>query len=288
MGPIHIVPSVTARWRVWRCRTVRDTLSGTLVQVVSEAVERWQKAAKAIPPARSYGGGMLANMNDATYRPVQLEFDRLPSDEMAARGHAFVESLSRRRSVREFTPDSVPRELIETAIAAANTSPSGANRQPWHFVAVSDPAIKTSIRQGAEEEEREFYEGGRASEEWLRALAPLGTEWRKPFLEIAPWLVVVFKQIYTFAEDGSKLTNYYVNESVGIACGLFIAAIHQMGLATLTHTPQPMRFLTRILDRPGNERPYILFPVGYPAPDCQVPAISKKDVTEVTTWFEMV
>ncbi len=229
---------------------------------------------------------MLASMNDATYRPVPLDFERLSEGEMAERGCAFRDTMARRRSVREFSSDSVPRALIETAVATANTAPSGANRQPWHFVAVSDPAVKSAIRRGAEAEEREFYEGGRATDEWLRALVPLGTDWRKPFLEIAPWLVVVFKQIHAVTEDGSKLTNYYVNESVGIACGLFIAAIHQMGLATLTHTPQPMRFLTRILDRPDNERPYILFPVGYPAVDCRVPAISKKDLSEVTTWFE--
>jgi nitroreductase len=205
---------------------------------------------------------------------------------MAARGRGFLELMARRRSVRDFAPDAVPRELIETAIAAANTAPSGANRQPWHFVAVSDPAVKAEIRRGAESEEREFYEGGRATEEWLEALAPLGTDWQKPFLEIAPWLVVVFKQVHAVGADGAKLTNYYVNESVGIACGLFIAAIHRMGLATLTHTPQPMRFLTGILGRPDNERPFILFPVGYPEPECQVPEISKKGLEDVSTWFE--
>jgi len=205
---------------------------------------------------------------------------------MIARGQSFRELMARRRSVREFSPDPVPRELIETAIAVANTAPSGANRQPWHFAAISDPAVKAEIRRGAETEEREFYEGGRATEEWLKALAPLGTDWRKPFLEIAPWLVVVFKQIHAVDADGSKLTNYYVNESVGIACGLFIAAIQRMGLATLTHTPQPMRFLTGILGRPDNERPYILFPVGYPDPDCEVPEISKKKLEEISTWFE--
>jgi len=204
---------------------------------------------------------------------------------MAARGHGFRELMANRRSVREFSPDPVSRELVETAIAVANTAPSGANRQPWHFAAVSDPAVKAKIRRGAEAEEKEFYDGGRATEEWLEALAPLGTEWQKPFLEIAPWLVVVFKQIHAVGADGSKLTNYYVNESVGIACGLFIAAIHKMGLATLTHTPQPMRFLTKILDRPSNERPYILFPVGYPHPDCQVPEISKKNLEDVSTWL---
>jgi len=225
-------------------------------------------------------------MDDSPYQPVPLSFDRLLEDEMAARGRALVESLARRRSVRDFAPDPVPRELIEIAIAAANTAPSGANRQPWHFVAVSDPAVKAEIRRGAEAEEREFYEGGRASEAWLASLAPLGTEWQKPFLETAPWLVVVFKQIYLLDSDGGKGANYYVNESVGIACGLFISAVHEMGLATLTHTPQPMRFLSRILERPESERPYILFPVGYPAPGCQVPAISKKTVEAVSTWLE--
>ncbi len=225
-------------------------------------------------------------MSQHAYRSVPLHFERLPKDEMTARGRSFHELMAQRRSVREFAPDPVPRELIEAAIATANTAPSGANRQPWHFVAVSDPAIKADIRRGAEAEEREFYEGGRATEEWLEALAPLGTDWRKPFLEIAPWLVVVFKQIHAIGEDGAKLANYYVNESVGIACGLFIAAIHQMGLATLTHTPQPMRFLTRTLARPDNERPFILFPLGYPAPECRVPSISKKSVADVTTWLE--
>jgi nitroreductase len=220
------------------------------------------------------------------YRPVPLHFERLAEDDMVARSRDFLELMSRRRSVRGLAPDPVPRELIETAIATANTAPSGANRQPWHFVAVSDPAVKAEIRRGAEAEEREFYEGGRATEEWLKALAPLGTDWQKPFLEIAPWLVVVFKQIHAVGEDGTKLTNYYVNESVGIACGLFIAAIHRMGLATLTHTPQPMRFLTRILGRPNHERPYILFPIGYPHPECQVPEISKKGLEDVSSWIE--
>jgi iodotyrosine deiodinase len=225
-------------------------------------------------------------MDDSPYQPVPLAFERLSEEEMTARGRALVKGLARRRSVRDFAADPVPRELIEIAIAAANTAPSGANRQPWHFVAVSDPFVKAEIRRGAEAEEREFYEGGRASEAWLASLAPLGTEWQKPFLETAPWLVVVFKQIYLLDADGGKGANYYVNESVGIACGLFISAVNEMGLATLTHTPQPMRFLSRILERPESERPYILFPVGYPAPGCQVPAISKKTVDAVSTWLE--
>jgi hypothetical protein len=151
-------------------------------------------------------------------------------------------------------------------------------------VAVSDPELKAEIRRAAEAEQREFYEGGRATDEWLAALAQLGTDWRKPYLETAPWLVAVFKEVHGVASDGSKITNYYVNESVGIACGLFIAALHQMGLVTLTHTPQPMRFLSRVLDRPANERPFILFPVGFPAEECKVPAISKKPLDQVRTW----
>ncbi len=229
---------------------------------------------------------MLAVMSPTTYSPIPLDFQRLPEDEMCTRACALRDELARRRSVREFSSEPVPRELIELAIATAGTAPSGANRQPWHFVAVADPAVKAEIREAAEAEERQFYEGDRAVPAWLEALTPLGTGWRKPYLEVAPWLVVVFKQVFARGDDGSKSTNYYVSESVGIACGLFICALHHMGLATLTHTPQPMRFLSRILDRPDNERPYILFPVGYPADDCEVPSISKKDLAEISTWYE--
>ena len=229
---------------------------------------------------------MLERMSHKRYQPEPLNFERLPEHEMASRGRAFRDRLALRRSVRDFSAEPVPRALIETAVAAANTAPSGANRQPWHFAAVSDPEIKAEVRRAAETEEREFYEGGRATDEWLAALEHLGTGWRKPYLETAPWLVAVFKQISTVDDEGRKATNYYVNESVGIACGLFIAALNEMGLATLTHTPQPMRFLSRILGRPDNERPFILFPVGYPAPGCQVPVISKKALEDVSTWFE--
>ena len=225
------------------------------------------------------------SMQKPPVRDVPLEYSRLPEEDMVARGRAFLESMCRRRSVRHFAPDPVPRALVELAIATAHTAPSGANRQPWHFVAVADPAVKSEIRRAAEAEEREFYEGGRATDEWLAALEPLGTDWRKEFLETAPWLVAVFKQVHGVSSDGGKLTNYYVSESVGIACGLFIAAVHQMGLATLTHTPQPMRFLNRILRRPDNERPYILFPIGFPSPDCRVPELTKKPLPEVTTWI---
>ncbi len=227
-------------------------------------------------------------MTHTRSRDVPLQFERLDEHEMVTRAETFAATMGRRRSVRHFAPDPVPRRCIELAIAAAHSAPSGANRQPWHFVAVSDPAVKGEIRRAAETEERAFYEGGRANEEWLEALQPLGTHWRKPFLETAPWLVAVFKEAHGVAGDGTRITNYYVNESVGIACGLFIAALHQMGLATLTHTPQPMRFLNRILGRASRFSPFILFPVGYPARDCRVPRLAKKPLDEVTTWIVAV
>ena len=209
---------------------------------------------------------------------------RLPLPEMQRRGEEFYLEMDRRRSVREFSPEPVPRVLIEQAIRAAGTAPSGAHMQPWTFVAVSDPEIKRRIRLAAEEEERISYEGGRMPPEWLEALAPLGTDWHKPFLEIVPWIVVVFEQAFRTDQQGRRLKNYYVKESVGIACGLFIAALHHMGLATLTHTPSPMRFLTRILGRPANEKPYILFPVGYPAAECEVPDLRRKRLEEISVW----
>ncbi len=204
---------------------------------------------------------------------------------MLHRGRALVEELLKRRSIRDFAPDPVPRVLIEQALEAANSAPSGANRQPWSFVAVSDPVVKREIRVAAEAEERAFWEGGTTPQEWLDALAPFGLDWRKPFLEVAPWLIVVFKEVHGLNDDGSKRTNYYVNESVGIACGLFIAALQTMGLSTLTHTPQPMRFLNTILERPSNERPFILFPIGFPAEDCTVPNLAKKEWGDATSWF---
>jgi iodotyrosine deiodinase len=224
-------------------------------------------------------------MSDTKYPSVALQFERRAESTMLEEARRFIETMRSRRSVRSFASDPVPRGLIECAITAANSAPSGANRQPWHFSAVSDPTLKAEIRLAAEKEEREFYEGGRATDDWLNALEPLGTNWRKPFLETAPWLVAVFKQIHGISPDGEKITNYYVNESVGIACGLFIAALHTMGLATLTHTPAPMRFLGTILERPANERPFILFPIGYPAADCHVPDIEKKSLDQVSSWF---
>ena len=208
-----------------------------------------------------------------------------PESEMHQRGREFYQLMDQRRSVRHFSADPVPREMIELAIATASTSPSGAHRQPWKFVAISDLATKQKIRVAAEAEEKESYEGGRMPEEWLQALAPLGTDWRKPFLEIAPWIVVVFEELYGINPDGSQRKNYYVKESVGMACGLFIAALHNMGLASLTHTPSPMGFLSEILRRPENEKPYVLIPIGYPAQDCQVPAINRKALADIAEWI---
>ena len=213
------------------------------------------------------------------YRPA-----RRSEADMLRAGREFFALMNRRRSVRQFAPDPVPRELIELAIATASTAPSGAHRQPWRFVVVGDSDTKCRIRLAAEAEERRFYEGGRAPEAWLTALAPLGTGWEKPYLETAPWLVVVFAQSHGVAADGQPIPNYYVKESVGMACGLFIAALQYAGLATLPHTPSPMRFLSEILGRPENEKPFVLFPVGYPAADAQVPDLRRKSLAEVAVW----
>ena len=220
-------------------------------------------------------------MSEPRFVPFQLPAIAAP--EMLRRAREFRDECSARRSVRHFAPRLVPRELIENAIATANSAPSGANRQPWTFVAVANPEVKRQIREAAEVEERENYEGGRMPPDWLEALAPLGTGWHKEFLEQAPWLVVVFAELHRPFEGGIR-KNYYVSESVGIACGLFIAAIHHMGLATLTHTPSPMGFLSKTLRRPAHEKPYILFPVGFPAENCTVPDIPKKPAEEVTVW----
>lgn len=212
-------------------------------------------------------------------KPLQFT-PRLP-EEMLARAEQFRALMQQRRSVRTFSNHPVPRELVEQAILTAGTAPSGAHREPWHFVAVNDPKIQSEIRRAAEKEERESYER-RMSKEWLDALHPLGTDWNKPFLETAPWLVICFAK--NIGDDGKK--NYYVQESCGIACGLFIAAIHNLGLVTLTHTPSPMRFLGDILERPKHERAYILFPVGYPAEGVMVPELKRKSQEQLVTWQE--
>jgi iodotyrosine deiodinase len=212
--------------------------------------------------------------------PIPYRFVRLPPERMLAEGRAFHERMDARRSVREFSPDPVPRELVELAIRTASTAPSGAHQQPWTFVLVGDPDLKRKIRAAAEREERISY-AGRMSPEWLAELRPLGTDWHKPFLETVPWIVVVFEQLWGVREDGSRRKHYYVPQSVGIACGLFIAALHSMGLATLTHTPSPMGFLSELLDRPRNEKPYVLFPVGYPAEGAIVPDLRRKPLDEI-------
>lgn len=222
--------------------------------------------------------------HDFPHRP--LDFHAVPSAEMAGRARGFADDLARRRTVREFSDRPVDRAIVEAAIDAARHAPSGANHQPWHFVAVSDPDTKARIREAAEVEEKAFYDG-KATEEWLRALKPLGTDWRKPFLETAPWLIVVFAQQWGSWPDGSRKKNYYVAESVGIACGFLLATLHHAGLATLTHTPNPMGFLGSLLGRPKNEKAYMIVVAGHPAPDAVVPlhALAKKPFDEVATFL---
>jgi iodotyrosine deiodinase len=213
------------------------------------------------------------------HRAVPLPLASRSPEEAVAASRRFLETMATRRSTRDFSSDPVDPELIRNAIAAANTAPSGANMQPWRFVVVTDPEVKRRLREGAEAEERAFY-ASRASEEWLDALAPLGTDWRKPFLEQAPYVIVVFE-----VHKGPNTPKpYYAKESVGIAVGLLIASLHHAGLATLTHTPSPMRFLNEILDRPKHERPFVVLPVGHPAPDATVPDLSKKSPDQITVW----
>ncbi|MGE0152728.1 MAG: nitroreductase family protein [Reyranellaceae bacterium] len=222
-------------------------------------------------------------------RPI---YDRLadyrsyPEPEMIRRAGEFHADMRRRRTVRDFSDRPVPRAVIESCLLAAGTAPSGANQQPWHFAVIADPARKTRIRQAAEAEEREFYDG-RASAEWLEALAPLGTDADKPFLETAPVLIAIFGQRFALGPDGRKIKHYYVPESVGIATGFLIAALHHAGLATLTHTPSPMGFLNEICRRPASEKPYILLVAGYPAPDCRVPRHGgiKKPLERISSWL---
>lgn len=212
-----------------------------------------------------------------------LEFERRSVDEMRARAGEFHDELARRRSVRMLSDEPVPFDLIEQAIRTASTAPSGAHHQPWRFVVTGDPDIKRQIRTAAEAEERTNYEDGRINDEWRRELEPLGTDWHKEFLEIAPWVVVLFEERYGVTDAGDKRHHYYVKESCGIAAGMFVTALHHMGLATLTHTPSPMAFLTKLLGRPANERPFVLFPVGLPEPGCLVPDLARKPLDEVMT-----
>ena len=202
---------------------------------------------------------------------------------MRRRSADFAAEMRRRRTVRQFSDRPIPAEVIDDCLRTAATAPSGADRQPWHFVVVTNPAVKRRIREGAEKEEREFYEH-RAPQDWLDALAPLGTDEHKPFLETAPCLIAIFAESYAIGPEGEKRKNYYVAESVGIATGLLIAAIHRAGLASLTHTPSPMGFLNEILGRPANERPFLLLVVGYPAEGALVPELAKKDFSDIVTY----
>ncbi len=211
-------------------------------------------------------------------------YNEYPLEEMKQRAADFYADIRQRRTVRDFSDQPVPQEIIENCLLAAGTAPNGANHQPWHFVVVTDPEIKKQIRAAAEEEEKAFY-GGRAPDEWLEALGPLGTDEHKPFLETAPYLIVIFAQNYGLDSEGNKIKNYYVNESVGIATGLLVTAVHHAGLVSLTHTPSPMNFLSKILNRPVNERAYLILVVGYPAEDVQVPDITKKSLEEIATFI---
>ena len=214
---------------------------------------------------------------------VPLDFTRRPPDEVVARAAAFYEEMNRRRTTRHFSTEPVPRAAIEYAIRVAGTAPSGAHQQPWTFVAVSDPEVKRRMREAAEREEHANYHG-RMPGEWLEALAPLGTDEHKPHLTDAPWVVVLFRQTHGLRPDGSKRTYYYTQESVGIAAGLFIAAVHHMGLVTLTHTPNPMGFLGELLERPPNEKAFLVMPVGYPARDARVPDLRRRTLDEIAVW----
>ncbi|MCM8570684.1 nitroreductase family protein [Gramella jeungdoensis] len=219
------------------------------------------------------------------FRHVPYQQEDFSSGEMLDRSKEFYDWLDKRRSVRHFSDKPVPQEVIENIIKTAGTAPSGAHKQPWKFCAVSNSDLKKKIRKAAEQEEKENYRG-RMSERWLKDLAPLGTDENKEFLEIAPWLIVVFKEVYELDQNDEKHNNYYVNESVGIACGMLISAIHNSGLVTLTHTPSPMNFLAELLERPSNERAYLLLPVGYAAGDAFVPDIHRKKLEEISEFYK--
>lgn len=217
----------------------------------------------------------MYSRDKVSYAPLPLP-DRvsLPDDQALAAAEAFRDYMKKRHTVRDFLPTPVPQSVIETCVAAAGTAPSGANHQPWHFVAISDPKMKSRIRAAAEDEEQEFYAGG-GGDEWLKALEPIGTDASKPHLDIAPWLIVIFAQRYGMTQDGHRYKNYYVPESVGIATGFLIAALHHAGLSVLTHTPNPMKFLNGLCDRPDSEKPVMILAVGHPAPNATVPAVAK-------------
>jgi len=215
---------------------------------------------------------------------IQYKKPFLSEEETLFRSQSFFNVMDKRRSVREFSDKAVAREVIENIIKSASTAPSGAHKQPWTFCVVENPELKRQIRTAAEEEERQSY-NSRMSSDWLEDLKPLGTDWRKPFLEIAPYLIIVFRRIYEVDQEGKKKNNYYVQESVGLATGFLLAAIHDAGLVSLTHTPSPMNFLTKVLNRPNNEKPFLLIPVGYPAEECWVPDLKRKELEDVCVFY---
>ena len=219
-----------------------------------------------------------------TYEFIPLNFQQLSEKEMLEKSNSFFSQMNKRRSVREFSSKTFPIEIIENIIKTASSAPSGANKQPWTFCIISNPEIKKQIRIAAEKEEKESYDS-RMSDRWKEDLEPLGTNWEKPFLETVPYIIVVFKKVYEII-DGEKNNNYYVNESVGLSTGFLIVAIHNAGLATLTHTPSPMNFLSKILNRPENERPFLLLPVGFPIENCKVPNIQRKSINDIKILFE--
>lgn len=215
---------------------------------------------------------------------VAYKHETYTEEEMLFRSKVFYDWMNKRRTIRDFSDKPVPREVIENILLTASTAPSGAHKQPWTFCVVSDPVIKSALRKAAEKEEHESYTS-RMSEEWLDDIKSLQTDWQKPFLEIAPYLIVVFKKAYDLLPDGSKKMNYYVNESVGLACGFLLAAIHHAGLVALTHTPSPMNFLTKVLKRPENERPFLVIPVGYPHEETFVPKLERKPIDQIAEFY---
>ncbi len=214
---------------------------------------------------------------------IRYDAEHLSDEEMRKRASEFYTRLNKRRTVRQFSDKPVPKDVIEDIIKAAGTAPSGAHKQPWTFCVIGNPELKSKIRVAAEEEEHENYHG-RMSEEWIKDLVPFGTDWKKPFLETAPWLIVVFRKVYDM-DDGVKRKNYYVQESVGIACGMLLTAIHQAGLVSLTHTPSPMNFLAELLERPINEKPFLLIPVGHAADEVTVPDLKRKSIEDISTFY---
>ncbi|MFT4603270.1 MAG: iodotyrosine deiodinase [Arenicella sp.] len=216
---------------------------------------------------------------------IPYKQEKFSEEEMVKRSKDFYHFMDKRRSVREFQDKDVPKEIIEDIVMTASSAPSGAHKQPWTFCIIRSSDLKSKLRELAEEEEKRNYES-RMSERWLKDLAPLGTDEVKEFIDIAPWIIIVMKKSYGFDDDGSKSQNYYVNESVGIACGFLITAIHQAGLCTLTHTPSPMNFIAKALGRPENEKPYLLLPIGYAADDCEVPDIHRKPFDDIAIYFE--